>query len=50
LNNPWVCRAEALEGRREVLTARHTNEESAGSKWYCQAKETKCGEKGSEQS
>jgi hypothetical protein len=27
-----------------------TNMESAGCKWYCQAKGTKCGEKGSEQS
>ncbi len=48
-NNLLARRAKALEEWREVRE-HDTDMESAGCKWYCQAKETKCGEKGSEQS
>jgi len=48
-NNPRACCSGALEGWREVRE-HDTNMESAGCKWYCQAKETKCGEKGGKQS
>ena len=48
-NNPLACCFEALEEWREVWE-HDTNMKSVGCKWYCQAKETKCGEKGSEQS
>jgi hypothetical protein len=48
-NNLRARCSEALEEWREVRE-HDTNMGSAGSKWYRQAKGTKCGERGSEQS
>jgi hypothetical protein len=48
-NNLRACFSEAFEEEWEVRE-HDTKKQSAGSKWYCQAKGTKCGEKGSEQS
>ena len=43
--SPQACSFGASERLQEVRQARDETED-AGSKWYCQAKETKCGKRG----